>query len=129
MIGAFVRLWPSTNGLTPVGDPPFQRELGAGEPLGFGSPKLELVLRGVEPPDAVPSPCPRSVFRGWEVAESHVRTTLVMITSPGFDQHAGLGDGVEPMQVKAFIPNVPLKVSMKALSVGLPRREKSMRTP
>ena len=34
-------------GLTPVSGPTSQRELGAGEPLGFGGPKLELVLRGV----------------------------------------------------------------------------------
>jgi hypothetical protein len=33
--------------LTPVGDPTSQRELDAGELLGFGGPKLELVLRGV----------------------------------------------------------------------------------
>ena len=33
--------------LTPVGDPTSQGELGAGELLGFGGPKLELVLRGV----------------------------------------------------------------------------------
>jgi hypothetical protein len=42
-------LWSQANlgGLTPVGDPTSQGELGAGELLGFGGPKLELVWRGV----------------------------------------------------------------------------------
>ena len=37
----------ASRGLPPVGGQTSQRELGAGELLGFGGPKLELVLRGV----------------------------------------------------------------------------------
>jgi hypothetical protein len=91
--------------------------------VGFGGPELELVWRGAESRDVVPRPAPRSVFRGREVVESRVRTALIVIAAPSFDQRGRLGEIVEPMEVQAFKSQRPVKVSMKALSVGLPRRE------
>ena len=36
-------------------------------------------------------------------------TTLVIITPPGLDHLAGLGDIIEPMQIEAFIAQRPIK--------------------
>lgn len=77
----------------------------------------------------VPSPCPRCIFRGREVAESHVRSTLVIIAAPGFDDCAGVGQVVKPVQVEAFIAQRSIEAFDEGIVGGLPRREKSMRTP
>ena len=53
----------------------------------------------------------------------------IVVSSLGLNLILGVCQGQEPVFVQALLRNPPLKASMKALSVGLPRRLKSSSTP
>ena len=62
-------------------------------------------------------------------SESPVRTAVIVFPPPPLDELFRLHDAREPVNVEALRSHVPLNDSMNALSVGLPGREKSIRTP
>jgi len=71
------------------------------EALGFGGPNSALVSDGTRARWAHRSSCQHSVFARRDISKSHVRTALVVIDPPRFDQMARIVDRIKPMHVQA----------------------------
>lgn len=66
----------------------------------------------------------------WFVSDRAVGTDIVVVLTPFLHFHTGVVKAHEPMCVQAFLAELlPLKLSINALSVGFPGREKSRMTP
>jgi len=70
-----------------------------------------------------------SEFVRRSLSQRPVRTTLIVFPPPSPDDLLCLAQTGEPMRVEALRPEGPIKGFHVRLSVGLPGREKSIRTP
>ena len=89
------------------------------EALGFGGPDPALVSDGTRTRWARRSSCQHSVFARRDISKSHVRTALVVIDPPRFDQMARIVDRFKPMHVQAFVAQRPVKRPDEGIVRGL----------
>jgi hypothetical protein len=63
------------------------------------------------------------------IADRTMGSLLIVVFTPSLAFSLRIVEAHEPMRVQIFAAEIPVEDSMKALSVGLPGREKSSVTP
>ena len=64
-------------------------------------------------------PMHRGVLCRWYSPAAAVRPDLVVVLAPGADRLAGLGQGLEPVLIQAFVAKLPIKALDVAVLHGL----------